>query len=102
MKKRGRPAGVLVFVQSSAPFAFAKRVEALTKAMGGAKVGKLKDMLEPKAEDRQLYVGSYMHEWDDEELDLAFACCEVVTLGFLQRTVTQRPCKQCCRFTANR
>jgi predicted Zn-dependent protease len=35
--------------------------------------------------DRTLYVGSYEHEWDDDELNQAFASCDVVTLGFLKR-----------------
>jgi hypothetical protein len=79
--KRGRSAKMRVCIQSGAPPSFVKCVTALAKKLG-AEVASLQKAGKC---DRALYVGSYEHEWDDEELNQAFASCEVVTLGFLER-----------------
>jgi predicted Zn-dependent protease len=76
---------LIVRVPSYAPSTFMKRVKAITRKIGGTVRSSQKT--DGAQEGRHLFVDSYMHDWNDEELNQAFASCEVVTLGFLERLV---------------
>jgi predicted Zn-dependent protease len=86
MRKRGRADGassLVVYTPSYAPSPFVKKVNALAKKVGATV--RSSEMMREDGVGRKLFVDSYQHEWDDEELDDAFAHCQVVTLGFLEQ-----------------